>query len=273
MFLKKPLFIQNINPRAVFITVTFLITLWVLARPLQAIGENIYYFFGTVTNNAFQNIIQSKFTLEDLIKSKSLLEKQTKTISLLKIKINYLEDQIKETENLKELLNLKQNLSYETTCAMVIGRSTDNWHKQIILDRGKNFKIMIGDSVLTKKGIVGQVFEVDKNTSVVQLISDPSYKIGCKVKNKNILGILTGKTNSHGLLEFIPVGKNIMLGDLVITSGIVSEGFLQTYPPGQIIGKISKISKKNKKASDLYIEVKLSQDLSSLSNVLVFSPT
>ena len=49
-------------------------------------------------------------------------------------------------------------------------------------------------------------------------------------------------------------------------------GLSPSYPPGHPVGRISKISKKKSKASDLYIEVKLSENLNSISDVLVFSP-
>ncbi|MBI3591845.1 MAG: rod shape-determining protein MreC [Candidatus Melainabacteria bacterium] len=272
MSFKKPLFIQNINPKAVFTIVIWLIVAWVLSRPLHGIGQHIYELLGTLTSSTFQNISKTKSNAEDLLKSKVLVSKQAKTISLLKIKMNYLENQIKETENLKGLLNLKRSLSYKTVCTNVIGRSADNWHKQIILDKGKEYNIMLGDSVLSAKGIIGQVVDVDKNISIVQLISDPSYKLGCKIAKKNILGILTGKTNSISIIQFIPVGSNVKTGDLVITSGIATGGLQPTYPTNHPIGKVSKVSKKKSKTSDLYIEVKLSEDLNSLSDVLVFSP-
>ena len=271
-FLKKPLFIQNINPRAFLTILIWLIIAWILARPLKGLGENAYLLAGSLTSHSFQLVSQAKTNIEELIQSKRLVKEQSEVISLLKIKINHLENQVKETENIKSLLNLKKGMNYKTISASIIGRSADNWHKQIILDRGANHKIMLGDVVLTSKGVVGQIVEVDKESSVVQLISDLSYRLGCKIARKNVIGILSGSTNSVGLLEFIPVGTDVNTGDLVITSGIGTNNLSPTYPAGHPIGKIKKVSKKKNKASDLYIEVKLSEDLSSLSNVLVFSP-
>lgn len=272
MFLKKPLFTQNINPRTVLLILIWLTLAWVLARPLQGTGEVLYRLFGSVTNNIFQNIIHSKITADELIKSKKIANDQAQIISLLKIKTNYLEDQIRETENLKTILGLKKQINYKTTAAKVIGRSPDNWHKEVILDKGANFMILAGDSVLSKKGVIGQIVEVDKDTSVVQLISDPSYKLGCKILKKNITGIFSGKTNKIGLLEFIPVGTDIKAGDIVVTSGFKTSNLPPTYPAGHPIGRVVNVSKKKNKASDLYIEIKLSENLNTLNNVLVFSP-
>lgn len=272
MFLKKPLLIQNINPRTVFTIIVWLSIAWIFARPLKGTGELIYRIVGAAANNTFQGLLQSKTIADELIKSNVIANEQSKTISLLKIKINSLEDQLKEAKNLKSILSIKKQIRYKTTATKVIGRSPDNWHKQIILDKGENYLIMTGDSVLTKNGVVGQIVDVDKNTSVVQLISDPSFKLGCKVLKKNIIGILSGKTNSIGILEFIPAGTDITAGDVIVASGIRASDLPPSYPSGHPVGKVIKVSKKKSKASDLYIEVKLSENLNTLNNVLVFSP-
>lgn len=271
MFFKKPIFIQNVKPKTVFTIFLWVMVAWVLSKPFQEIGKNIYGSAGLLVNNTFELITHGKLLAEELIASKKLAKEQAKTISLLKIKINYLENQNKNTNNLKELLNLKKSIRYKTISVNVIGRSPDNWHKQIIIDKGKDLNIKPGDSVISAKGVIGQVIEADKDISTVQLISDSSYKLGCKIKKRNILGILSGKTNSISLLEFIPIGSKVKVGDLVETSGIVSGDLSPSYPPGHPVGKISKISKKKSKASDLYIEVKLSENLNSISDVLVFS--
>ncbi|OGI18883.1 MAG: rod shape-determining protein MreC [Candidatus Melainabacteria bacterium RIFCSPHIGHO2_02_FULL_34_12] len=272
MFLKKPLFIQSINPRTLFTLLLWLIIAWVLSRPLKGVGEFLYYSFGSVTNSAFENITHGKSSLEELIKAKNILKEKSYTVSILKTKIYELENEVEETKKLKEQLNLKRKLNYKTISSSVIARSADNWHKQIILDKGMQENIMQGDAVLTSKGIVGQVVEAGKHSSIVQLISDPSYKLGCKIQKKGIMGILSGKNNRTSLLEFIPVGTKVMLGDVVVTSGISSKGLNPVYPSGHPVGRIIRISKKKSKATDLYIEVKLFEDLNSLHNVLVFSP-
>lgn len=272
MYSKRTSFIQTINPKLILKIIVFVLIFWILAKPLKGIGENIYSLLGSFTNKTYDSIVQSKFSAQKLMRAEKLAKKQSKVISYFKIKTHYLENQNKEVAKLRDLLDLKKNLNYKSISASVIGRSSDNWHKQIVLDKGLNQGIMIGEAVLSNKGIIGQVVEIGKNTSVVELISDPSYRLGCKLSEKNILGILTGKTNSLGILEFIPIGTDVKVGDKIVTSGISSRGLLPTYPAGHPIGKVSTVSKKKSKSSDLYIEVKLSENLDSINEVLVFSP-
>lgn len=272
MQLKRPLFLQRIKPQTFFTILIFLIIFWIILRPLQEIGKNLYLILGSTATKISDLTSQSRYSLEELLRSRNLLRKQSNTLSFLKIKLRYLENEIKEVENLKNILKLQRKIAYKTHGANVIGRTPDNWHKQIIINKGSTVGVMIGDSVLSINGIIGQVVEANKNTSIIQLVSDPTYKVGCKIGKKNILGILAGKTNSISIVHFVPVGSRVKIGDLVTTSGISSGGLLQTYPPHHPIGKVSKVSKKKSKGSDLYIEVMLFEDLSSLNTVLVFSP-
>ena len=269
---KKPLFIQNLNPNTIFTIIIWITIAWILSRPLQSVGRNTYNTIGTIANNAFNVIASSQSSTQELINSKKLVKKQSHKIALLETKVNSLEDKAEKVDKLKNLLSLKRNIRYKTISSSVTGRSPDSWHKQIVIDKGLNSKIMLGNSVLSSLGVVGQVIEVNKDHSIVQLISDPSFKLGCRIKNKNVLGILSSKTKSIGQLEFIPIGTKIKIGDIVETSGIQTKHMYPTYPPGHPIGEIRKISRKTKRASDLYVEVKLFEDLTSLSEVLVFTP-
>ena len=271
MFLKRPLFTQNLNPKLFFLAFITISLIWILSRPLRGLCDFTYKILGLAVNNSFQSLTEVKSNLQNLIKYKITAEEQSKTISLLNIQLNYLQDEANKVQDLQKLLNLTKQLAYKAIISNVIGRSPDSWHKQIIIDKGASQNIMVGNSVLSKNGVIGQVIEVGKYYSIVQLISDPTYKLGCKIAKKNIIGILSGKTNLIGLLEFIPVGIDIKVGDVVVTSGIKTKDLPPIYPYGHNVGKVIKVSKKKGKASDLYIEVKLDEDLTMLNNVLVFS--
>ncbi len=272
MFRRKATFTSGIDPKTILKILIWFVVLWVFSRPLKGIGENVYFYLGSLMHNAYEGISQSRYSAERLIKAEKLAKKQNKIISSLKIQNGYLFDRNKEMERLRGLIDLKKYISYNTVSASVIGRSSDSWHKQIIINKGSKDKLLVGDSVLSTRGIVGQVVETGKASSVIQLVSDPSYRLGCKIVERNVLGILTGKTNSTGILEFVPIGTDVMVGDSVVTSGISSTDLKPSYPQGHPVGKVINISKKKNKSSDLYIEVKLSENLNSINDVLVFSP-
>lgn len=268
MFSKRLLF-QYVSPKVIFTILVWLIIAWILSRPLIKIGESIYNVFGTSTYKVFKLISNTKSSLSELFKSKFIIKKQAEEITKLTVKLNQIENQVNESKELKHLIELNRSLGFKSSIAKVIGRTADNWHKQIIINSGINHGINIGDSVLSTKGIIGQVVDVNSSTSIVQLVSDSSYKVGCKVRRNNTLGILTGKTNSLAQVKFIPIGSDVKVRDLIVTSGIASEGLKRIYPTNHPIGYITKVSNNNN--VDLYIEVKLSEDSRSLDNVLIFS--
>ena len=274
MFAKKRIYIQQISPRVVFTILFCTLMIWILARPFQALGKWVYSQAGSFVSNITQLTTSIKSSTSDLLISKVLIKKQSDSISQLKLKIYQLENVLRKNGTKNQILNLQKKINFKTVAASVIGRSPDSWHKLIIIDKGINARLMTGDAVISPKGIVGQIIEVNNFSSIIQLISDPNFKLGCRIynKNKDILGILSGKNNFSGTIEFVPIGTKIKLGDMVKTSGIKGVSSFPSYPPGFPIGKVNRISKKKNKASDLYVEVKLFEDLTSLDEVLVFSP-
>lgn len=249
-----------------------MIVLWMLARPVAFIGQNIFYILGSITNNIYQIFPSTKVSIDQLVLSKKIINAQSKKIVALELKNNRMTELLNDVKELKILKAIEDNINYKTITAKVIGRSADNWHKQIILNVGKNANVKVGNTVLSRKGVIGQVVEVGSNFSVVHLISDPTYKLGCNIRNKNIIGILSGKTNSRGRLHYVPVGSDVMLGDIVETSGISATNTFPNYPKHYPVGRICKIKKGKRKSSDLNIEVRLFENLQYLSDVIVFSP-
>lgn len=264
--------VQNINPRIAFTLLISFMLLWIFSKPLKYLGENLCLTFGSTLNNSFQTLANTKLSLTDLINSNKKLKEQERTISLLKHKIYLLEDQNSKYKTISSILNLKKSIPYQTFTTKIIGRTPDNWHKQLIIDKGLSSGIKVGDTAFSKKGIVGQVIDVSKNLSFIQLISDPGFKIGCKLKRTNLLGILSGSSHKSAIIEYIPIGSDVKVGDLVVTSGIASGGLSKSYPANHPIGRVSKVSKKKHDNSDLYIEIKLHEDLARITDVLIFSP-
>lgn len=273
MYSKKSFF-NRINSGGNSFVLIFLalIFLWILARPLRGIGEGIYFWSGRFLNSFVQSFSEAKSNINNILVANNTAIKQKRKISNLIVRNIYLENKYSEIVELSKLLELKSIFNYRTIASKVIGRTADNWHKQIILDKGLSDGIKQGNAVLTDRGLVGQVIELDKNSSIVELVSDPGFKVGCKILNKNILGITTGLNNKIAIVKYIPIDAEIAIGDLVVTSGISVKNSHPTYPQGYPIGRISKVSKNNQHGSDLYLEVRLFENLNSLNNVLVFSP-
>ena len=60
-------FVQNINLKTIFTIIIWLLIAWVLSRTINGIGKTTYRLLGSISNNLFQGISQSKSDAEELI--------------------------------------------------------------------------------------------------------------------------------------------------------------------------------------------------------------
>lgn len=78
----------------------------------------------------------------------------------------------REIESLKKELELNQTLtSYEKVTANVITRSPDSWQDMLIVDKGSKDGIEANMAVMSQKGLIGRVIEVNTASSKIELLS------------------------------------------------------------------------------------------------------
>ena len=90
-------------------------------------------------------------------------------------------------------------------------------------------------SVISANGLVGLVKTVTSSTSIVQLISDPNFKVGVRIARSQSIGILQGQgTNTYSLQLLDPAGT-ILVGDSLLTNGSDNNHpFVPGVPVGQV---------------------------------------
>lgn len=73
---------------------------------------------------------------------------------------------------MKKELELNQTLtSYEKVTANVITRSPDSWQDMLIVDKGSKDGIEANMAVMSQKGLIGRVIEVNTASSKIELLS------------------------------------------------------------------------------------------------------
>lgn len=153
-----------------------------------------------------------------------------------------LQTQVQELEGqnqaLRALLNLSPLPGYRKVAAPVVARSGDSWWQQLTLGKGSVDGIQVDAVVVAPGGLVGRVMSVSPTTCRVLLVSDPTSKIGVTVSRSRQEGILSGRLNRYGVVEFENFEKtiNIKLNDAVVTSTLSSR-----FPPGIAIGRVSEL--------------------------------
>ncbi len=219
-----------------------------------------------ITRGATQ-VESTKNLAERLLVAGEKINDLEKKLADAELENTKLKAETKDVQKLRSLLALKQSVNRQTVGADVTGRSPDNWFEQIIIDKGeKNAGILKGSAVLTSQGVVGQVIDVHENTSVVRLVTDPQQKVGAVIQRINMPGVLKGNYKSPPLIEFVPVGTPVDIGDKIICAG---DG--GTFPQGHPIGTVSMV-RRDTNGTTLSIEIKLADNLYDLTHVLILPP-
>jgi rod shape-determining protein MreC len=141
-----------------------------------------------------------------------------------------------ENDRLKELLDYKEELSYETIACHVIGRDPSNWRNTLLLNKGLEDGIVNNAAVIYFGGLAGKVMNTFSGYSRVMLITDPASKIAVRVQRTRDEAILEGLYDGLCRLKYLPIDCKVIIGDSVVTSASSS-----LYSEGIYIGKIVSI--------------------------------
>jgi len=90
-------------------------------------------------------------------------------------------------------------------------------------------------TVISGAGLVGIVKETTANSSIVLLMSDPTFRVGVRIARSQGVGVLLGQGNGTYLLQLLDAAGTIKKGDLLLTLG--SDGnrpFVSGIPVGRV---------------------------------------
>ena len=142
-----------------------------------------------------------------------------------------------ENQKLKQLLGASYQISSQK---FILGRvssvSQSRLKKQIIINKGSNDNLAVGQVVLGSEGVIGQITQTTPLYSTVLMITDPTQYVPIKNQRNGIRGISKGVASNQGRLvvNFIESDFDVVLGDLFLTSAIGSK-FPAGYPMGKVI--------------------------------------
>ncbi|MBU0545990.1 rod shape-determining protein MreC [Patescibacteria group bacterium] len=214
------------------------------------IGTNLYRETGF--------LMDKKYFLEAYDKCVA----KSQEVDSLKIKSDLL---VEENEGLKKLIGFRARTKIQLIPAKIIGRNFDGMDKSVMIDQGSLVGVAVGQSVIVGDGIlVGKISKTEDETAFVRLISDNQNKVAATILNKDrSLGVVEGGYGISVRMNFIPRNETIMIGELVITSGLEPN-----VPKGLAIGTVAAIENE---AYQPFQQAVLtpSADLSKLSTIAV----
>jgi rod shape-determining protein MreC len=142
-------------------------------------------------------------------------------------------------KQLKGVLDLAGTAGYKVVGAKVISQgSTTSFTQSISIDVGSNSGVRSNMTVLSSYGLVGVVKYVYPNSALVQLASDPAFRIGARIAGSQQIGILSGQGTRRGVLQLLDNRTQIKKGDVLLAHG--SQGG-RPFVPGVPIGSVTDV--------------------------------
>ena len=139
-----------------------------------------------------------------------------------------------ENERLRQLLGSRSRLPQQVLIAELIGVIPTVNTFQVILDKGTDAGVRIGQAVIDAQGLFGQVIAADAFTSRVLLVVDETHAVPVEVNRNGVRSVAAGTGILDRLvLEFVPITADIRQGDLLVTSGLGGR-FPRGYPVGTV---------------------------------------
>lgn len=193
-------------------------------------------------------------------------DERQKLMDELIVQNTRLKEKEKENEALRELLAFREsNRDFVFKSAQVIGRDPNPLLRYIIIDRGATDGITTTMTVVTARGLVGQVTDVSFNSAKVMLITDRASAVNVLVQETRAQGTAQGDSQGRVFLRFVPQSERLAEGHVVLTSGQGGR-----FPKKLVVGQLENVRTRD---VDLFqsAEIRPSVDFGALEFVLVIT--
>jgi len=230
-------------------------TVATIFSPVEKLFSTIFSPVGNFVGD-LRNIGQSNEKIEDL----------TKEIDRLKSKEILDKDTIGQLSQLRNVLDLAGRGNYKVVAAKVINRgSAATFKETITIDVGSSSGISKNMTVISDGGLVGVVKSVSSTSSIVLLMSDPTFKIGVRIAGTQSIGVLSGQGGNTYLLQLLDATGDIKVGDKLVARG--SEGG-RPFVPGVPVGSVIEVQS-NSSSITQNADVEASANLNRIGIVAV----
>jgi rod shape-determining protein MreC len=168
----------------------------------------------------------------------------------------------RRTDNLRQLLELRERSGLDTVAAEIIAGSASPEFRTMTIDKGAADGLAANMAVISPAGVVGRIILSSSAASKLQLLIDRNAAAGALIERTRVQGIVTGIGDGTLHMQYVPGTADVKTGDLIVTSGI--DGI---YPKGFVIGTIDGVERGHGPYHE--IVVKPAVDATRLEEVLV----
>jgi rod shape-determining protein MreC len=199
-----------------------------IMSPLQRAGSVVL----TPVKNFFSDVTH-------LGRTRNQIEKLEAENANLKQRLINRKNADAQLKQLKSILDLAGTAGYKVVNAKVISNgSSQSFSQTITIDSGANAGIKKNMTVLSQYGIAGVVKDVYPSSALIQLASDPSFRIGARIAGSQQIGILTGRGTRSASLQLLDNSTTVKVGDVLLSRGSIAN---RPYVPGVPLGYVSSV--------------------------------
>jgi rod shape-determining protein MreC len=183
-------------------------------------------------------------------------------LQTLQVKLQEERAEAQRTDNLRQLLELRERANLDTVAAEVIAGAASVDFKTVTIDKGSSDSLDTDMAVISPAGVVGRIILPSRRASKVQLLIDRNAAAGALIERTRVQGVVVGIGDGMLRMQYVPGTADVKTGDLVVTSGI--DGI---YPKGFVIGTIDHADR----GAGAYHEIVIrpAVDFSRLEEVLI----
>lgn len=144
-----------------------------------------------------------------------------------------------ENGRLRDLLQFKQKSKMEMVAARVVGRDLVPDYNTLTLNKGLEQGLKKGQAVITLKGALGTILDVDTNRAHVMLITDRYSVVDGLVERTRAQGYVEGNGGSTSSLKYTDRTSELLKGDRIVTGGLDN-----VFPKGFPLAVVEKVENK-----------------------------
>lgn len=154
-------------------------------------------------------------------------------LQTLQVRLQQERAEAQRTDNLRQLLELRERANLDTVAAEVIAGAASPDFKTVTIDKGSSDSLDTDMAVISPAGVVGRIILPSRRASKVQLLIDRNAAAGALIERTRVQGVVVGVGDGMLHMQYVPGSADVKTGDLVVTSGI--DGI---FPKGFVIGTI-----------------------------------
>nr|WP_233710125.1 rod shape-determining protein MreC [Aestuariicella albida] len=142
-----------------------------------------------------------------------------------------------ENVRLRHLLNSAETVKDRVLVAELIGVSPDPLTHRVIVNKGREDGVYLGQPLLDAHGLMGQVVEVNEFSSQILLITDATHALPVQINRNGVRAVAEGTGDLYRLkLRHLANTVDVREGDLLVSSGLG-----QRFPVGYPVAKVTSV--------------------------------